>query len=35
MEEKDEVHKDDFYKDLERLYMKAPKCNIMPKWVKN
>jgi len=37
-EEKDEVQKDDFYEDLEGIYMKAPKHDIqvvMPKWVKN
>jgi hypothetical protein len=27
-EEKDEIQKDDFYEDLERIYMKAPKRNI-------
>jgi hypothetical protein len=27
-EEKDEIHKDDFYEDLERIYMKAPKHDI-------
>ena len=27
-EEKDEVQKDDFYEDLERIYMKAPKHDI-------
>jgi len=42
MEEKDEMQKDDFYEDLERIYMKAPKHDIkvvmgilMQKWVKN
>ena len=41
-EEKDEVQKDDFYEDLERIYMKATKHDIKvvmvdfkPKWVKN
>ena len=28
MEEKDEIQKDDFYEDLERIYMKAPKHDI-------
>jgi hypothetical protein len=28
MEEKDEVQKDIFYEDLERIYMKAPRHNI-------
>jgi exonuclease III len=27
-EEKDEMQKDDFYEDLERIYMKAPKKDI-------
>jgi len=27
-EEKDEIQKDDFYEDLERIYMKAPKHDI-------
>jgi hypothetical protein len=28
MEEKDEVQKDNFYEDLERIYTKAPKHDI-------
>jgi len=27
-EEKDKIQKDDFYGDLERIYMKAPKHDI-------
>jgi hypothetical protein len=41
-EEKDEIQKDDFYEDLEKIYMKAPKHDVkvamgilMQRWVKN
>jgi exonuclease III len=42
-EEKEEMQKDDFYEDLERIYMKEPKYDIKvvmgdfnaQRWVKN